>query len=59
MYHITILRTASHRNNVDMHRSAAAYIEQYGTLLEIGKKRKLRGFGHAMRAKGTVANTIL
>ena len=31
----------------------------HDTLLEIVKKRKLRWFGHVVRVKGTLANTIL
>ena len=34
-------------------------IENYDTLLEIVKKRKIRWFGRAGRAKGTMANNIL
>ena len=40
-------------------RRVIEHIGKYDTLLEIVKKRKLRWFGHVVRVKGTLANTIL
>ena len=49
----------THTPNVEIHRRVAEHIGKYDTLLEIVKKRKLRWFGHVVRVKGTLLNTIL
>ena len=48
-----------HTTHLEMGRRAVWAIVQHTTLLQLVKKRKLMWFGHAVRAKGTMANTIL
>ena len=44
---------------MEIHIRVAGHIGKYDRLLEIIKKNKLRGFGHEVRKKGTLANIIL
>ena len=37
----------------------AEHTGKYDTLLEVAKRRNVRWFGHVVRAKGIMANTIL
>ena len=53
-----------HTLNFEINRTFSEHNMKYDTLLEIvKKKKKLRWYGHAMRAKGTmtiiITNTIL
>ena len=43
---------------MEIHRRVAEHIGKYNTLLEI-VTRKIGWVGHVVRAKGTLANTIL
>ena len=44
---------------MEIHERVAGHSGKYDTLLEIVKKTKLRWFGHAVRAKGTLAQNNL
>ena len=48
-----------HATTMEIHRRVAGHIGKYDPLLEIVKKRKLIWIVLALRAKGTVVQTIL
>ena len=48
----------SNTMDAEIHRRVEEQIGPFSTLLQMVKKRKLMWFGHVMRAKGTLANTI-
>ena len=49
----------SHTTNVQVRGLVTKHLGRHDSLLTVAKKRKLRWFGHVMRAKGTLANIIL
>ena len=53
------LHCTTQTTNVEIRRGVVEHTGKYDTLLEIIMKMTLRQFGHVVRAKGTLANTIL
>ena len=49
----------THTTNIWVRELVTQHLGRHDSLLSVAKKWKLRWFGHVVKAKGTLANTIL